>query len=307
VWATEALLAVLTNPDLPPIEPALFDSIVSKLVVRLAKDAADFFSLDNYQGFPKYRSDILARLMEDLPKIAKDPSDINRRRYLGDPMIQGTMPDLAQGRQQQEDIATQKALEILKSRPEWAQSQLALIQAMEDLAKDSDLDPWQRALNYYRAMGEAWLGIVSGNETAQAFVQILSVIEDSVYRQCFEGKTPETIRATSPPMRQFERDLRDGDKDFRKRAAERAIRAAPSEKGPPDAELEKRATARSGWLDQKLMQNPDWSSDVDIAAHGGPTYNTIQRYRSGTKSTQDKYVRKKFARALGCKISEVPE
>jgi hypothetical protein len=24
VWATEALLAVLTNPDLPPVEPALF-------------------------------------------------------------------------------------------------------------------------------------------------------------------------------------------------------------------------------------------------------------------------------------------
>jgi hypothetical protein len=99
VWATEALLAVLTNPDLPPIEPALFDSIVSKLVVRLAKDAADFYSLDNYVwpempradnckpeliGFPKYRSDILARLMEDLPNIAKEASEVNRRRYLGD-------------------------------------------------------------------------------------------------------------------------------------------------------------------------------------------------------------------------------
>ena len=70
VWATEALLAVLTNPDLPPVEPTLFHGIVSKLIVRLAEDAAEFFSLDQYLNFPKYRADIRARLMEDLPKIA---------------------------------------------------------------------------------------------------------------------------------------------------------------------------------------------------------------------------------------------
>src|ERR1022692_1706032 len=166
VWATEALLAVLTNPDLPPVEPALFHGIVSKLIVRLAEDAAEFFSLDQYLNFPKYRADIRARLMEDLPKIAKDPSEVNRRRYLGEPMKQGTMPDLSQWRRQQEDIAIQKARDILNSRPGWEQSQLALIQAEEDFEKTLHLDPWQRALNYYRATGEAWLEIVSDNESA---------------------------------------------------------------------------------------------------------------------------------------------
>src|ERR1039458_1541237 len=34
VWATEALLAVLTNPDLPPVEPALFHGIVSTTAPR---------------------------------------------------------------------------------------------------------------------------------------------------------------------------------------------------------------------------------------------------------------------------------
>ena len=81
-------------------------------------------------------------------------------------MKQGTMPDLSQWRRQQEDIAIQKARDILNSRPGWEQSQLALIQAEEDFEKTLHLDPWQRALNYYRATGEAWLEIVSDNESA---------------------------------------------------------------------------------------------------------------------------------------------
>ena len=153
VWAAESLLAVINNPDLPPIEPARFDRIVSKLIVRLTEDAAEFFSLDQYLNFPRYRDDIRARLMEDLPKIAKNPSEVNRRRYLGEPMMHGTMPDLVQWRRQQEDIAIQKARDILNSRPGWAQSQLALTQAEEDFDETLHLDPWQRALNYYRATG----------------------------------------------------------------------------------------------------------------------------------------------------------
>ena len=47
---------------------------------------------------------------------------------------------------------------------------------------------------------------------------------------------------------------------------------APVDKGPeiPDPGLEKRAMARSAWLDQKLTQHPDWCSDTDIAANRGP-------------------------------------
>src|ERR1022692_1602850 len=194
VWAKEALLAVLTNPDLPPIEPALFDKILSKLIVRLAEDAAEFFSLDQYLNFPKYRGDIRAGLMKDLPKIAKDPSEVNRRRYLGEPMKQGTMPDLSQWRRQQEDIAIQKARDILNSRPGWEQSQLALIQAEEDFEKTLHLDPWQRALNYYRATGEAWLEIVSDNETLQAFYTILPVIMEGMYWKCLGSRQTPSER-----------------------------------------------------------------------------------------------------------------
>src|ERR1022692_4305974 len=193
VWATEALLAVLTNPDLPPVEPALFHGIVSKLIVRLAEDAAEFFSLDQYLNFPKYRADIGARLMEDLPKIAKDPSEVNRRRYLGEPK-QGTMPDLSQWRRQQEALAIQKARDILNSRPGWKQSQLALIQAEEDFEKTLHLDPWQRALNYYRATGEAWLEIVSDNETLQAFYTILPVIMEGMYWKCLGSRQTPSER-----------------------------------------------------------------------------------------------------------------
>jgi hypothetical protein len=46
---------------------------------------------------------------------------------------------------------------------------------------------------------------------------------------------------------------------------------------------------------------------LEIQSHGGPAYNTIDRYRSGKKSTRETYVRQKFAYAFGCKLNEVPE
>jgi hypothetical protein len=136
---------------------------------------------------------------------------------------------VAQWRRQQKDIAIQKARDILNSRPGWEQSQLALTQAEEDFDKSSHLDPWQRALNYYRATGEAWLEIVSDNETLQAFYTILPIIMEGVYLKCF-GTTTEAFRATSSLARQFEEGLRDGDKDLRKRAAARAIAAMSARK-----------------------------------------------------------------------------
>jgi len=42
---------------------------------------------------------------------------------------------------------------------------------------------------------------------------------------------------------------------------------------------------RSTWIDRKLAEHTEWTSDTDIEANGGPAYNTIQRYRSGAKST----------------------
>jgi len=86
-------------------------------------------------------------------------------------------------------------------------------------------------------------------------------------------------------------------------------RQAPGVKGPEisDPELAKRATARSTWLDQKLADHQSWDSDTDIATNGGPTYNTIQRYRSGTASTRELYVRRRIADAFQCEITDVPE
>jgi hypothetical protein len=68
----------------------------------------------------------------------------------------------------------------------------------------------------------------------------------------------------------------------------------------------KRGKTRSAWLDEQITLK-QWSSDTDIATNSGPTYNTIQRYRSGEKSTRETYVRGRLAKAFGCLISEVPE
>jgi hypothetical protein len=70
---------------------------------------------------------------------------------------------------------------------------------------------------------------------------------------------------------------------------------------------EGRAVARNTWLDQQLLQHADWTSDKDIEGSGGPTYNTIKRYRTGAPSTRDRYVRRLLAKACGCNISAVPE
>jgi len=77
--------------------------------------------------------------------------------------------------------------------------------------------------------------------------------------------------------------------------------------GKNDKQEKRRGDKRSAWLDSKLTQHPDWSSDQDIAAHWGPSYNTIQRYRSGAASNQDLSVRKGFAKAFHCEITEVPD
>jgi hypothetical protein len=72
---------------------------------------------------------------------------------------------------------------------------------------------------------------------------------------------------------------------------------------PSDAD---RGKIRSSWLDAKCAAK-GCNSDLDIENNGGPTYNTIQRYRSGKKSTRDTYVRGLFAKVFGQDISEVPE
>jgi hypothetical protein len=97
----------------------------------------------------------------------------------------------------------------------------------------------------------------------------------------------------------------------------RTVESSPSSSDSPPAPAavpieaanprQRVAKNRADWLDRQLSCRPEWSSDLDIHRNGGPTYNTIQRYRSGKKSAQEKYVRNKLASALGTDISEVPE
>jgi hypothetical protein len=74
----------------------------------------------------------------------------------------------------------------------------------------------------------------------------------------------------------------------------------------PDPEQAERAKIRSAWVDQKLAEHPGWTSDTDIAGNGGPSYNTIRRYRSGARSTRDMQVCKQLAKAFKCALTEVP-
>jgi hypothetical protein len=74
-----------------------------------------------------------------------------------------------------------------------------------------------------------------------------------------------------------------------------------------DPERHERSRIRSAWLDQKMNERARWTSDLDIQHAGGPTYNTIRRYRSGAKSTRNQYVRRLLAEAFNCDIEEVPQ
>jgi hypothetical protein len=90
-------------------------------------------------------------------------------------------------------------------------------------------------------------------------------------------------------------------------AAERESNDSSAGQVASDDEITLRAKNRTAWLDQKLAERDAWTSDKDIEVNGGPAYNTIQRYRSGTKSTRDLYVRKQLARTFDCPLSDVPD
>jgi hypothetical protein len=79
---------------------------------------------------------------------------------------------------------------------------------------------------------------------------------------------------------------------------------AKRKSAPNQAAVEvKLSKVRSEWLDEKKGE----LSDLDIEKNGGPTYNTIARWRAGKKSNRDAYVRGKLAKALNCDLQEVPK
>ncbi|MCX6621795.1 MAG: hypothetical protein NTY38_12115 [Acidobacteria bacterium] len=92
VWAAQALLAVLTNHNVVPVEPEAFGVLQDRLVHRLAADAAEYFSMSGFPGVSDYRDEIRVRLLEQLPGIAERPRSVNRRRYLGDASLPDDVP-----------------------------------------------------------------------------------------------------------------------------------------------------------------------------------------------------------------------
>jgi hypothetical protein len=72
-------------------------------------------------------------------------------------------------------------------------------------------------------------------------------------------------------------------------------------------ELERRAERRGAWLDRVCAER-GIGSDYELSLQkGAPRRNTIDRYRSGKTSQQDRQVRLKLAKALNVDFSEVPE
>jgi hypothetical protein len=69
--------------------------------------------------------------------------------------------------------------------------------------------------------------------------------------------------------------------------------------------LKERSQIRSAWIDKK-MDEMQWTSIKQIAEDGGPSANTVTRYRSGAITQQDRSVRGGLAKAFKCLLAEVP-
>ena len=149
--------------------------------------------------------------------------------------------------------------------------------------------------------GKEFIGNLGPNVAAQRRIQTETATHTA---QC-ECPNAETTGEHIEPRRE----------DFKLTAATRPNGQAserarqmdpPIVVAPPDDNEAKRGKARSNWLDQK-MHDKGWTAGTALKGNGGPSYNTIRRYRSGKKSNQDRSVRSQLSKALRCSIEEVPE
>jgi len=132
---------------------------------------------------------------------------------------------------------------------------------------------------------------VSGHAAAS----VLDLLQDGALGQPLPQDNDQSNGAMSDQLTEPSTEQDDGE----------AVAETASE--DPDPDNQERANVRSVWLNQKLAQHSEWTSDTDIADNDGPVYNTIRRYRSGALSTRDLYVRRRLAKAFGCDIGSVPE
>jgi len=77
IWATEALHAVLECKDIIPRELASGSDLISEIIIRLAQDAAEFYSI-----LTEDTTTLRKELQESLKKFAEGSWDENERRHL---------------------------------------------------------------------------------------------------------------------------------------------------------------------------------------------------------------------------------
>jgi hypothetical protein len=212
-WATEALRAVLTHPDIIPTEPGRFDDLISRLIMRLAEDAAEFYSTEGYANFPNYRSQIRGALFEDLPKIAEHPRDVNRRRYLGDRaavpfwgFTEGVMENPSQ--LSAEVRAAGEAAEMFVSLPDFPRIQVWMQDRVNKLAAAATEESShfgskacaQVALSRYNIKAAAFKRLVSTIELQNAFMTLLNYWEHVAWTEFTGIGTPKEIRSGAPSI-----------------------------------------------------------------------------------------------------------
>jgi hypothetical protein len=104
---------------------------------------------------------------------------------------------------------------------------------------------------------------------------------------------PDYITEAGPSVRAFETKLA---------ALERKYQIKASGVGTQ----KERGRIRSEWLDARLKGEGDVCISK-MAPKGGPSFNTVKKYRAGITTSQTKSVRAGLAKAFKCLFSEVPE
>ena len=225
-------------------------------------------------------------------------------------------------RQQQRDVAVQRAWDRMGRQPGWEKAQLQLIQADEDRGQSissGSASPWQVGVRYYKALAEAWLSLVTDTQSTQDFYTLLPVIIEGVYRQCLEGATLESFRPPSDGARQFQTDLTTLDRDFRKRAAEQAITGGKTptstlDGGPaPGADtaatseeaISGRAARRRAVVDP-ILKRKRWKIGR-LVTDSGVGKATVYGYMDGTRAWISEENRDAICQSLGLELGKLPE
>jgi hypothetical protein len=207
------------------------------------------------------------------------------RNLFAQPLDRGAIDQWLQAYQRWEDLNQSRSPEILRVLEEAKRSLREASTSNADLCDRIDLNQLADASEVFKR--------IRSFPFESAFVTLPTV-------EAIASKEPERphkmtgrrqIKSQAPAQDSARRDRR--------------LSGATGTGG--DGAMVERARVRSAWLDQRLSEHPTVESDTDIVKNGGPSYNTIRRYRSGRLSTRDRYVRKRIAAVFNCEITEVPE